>query len=60
VHIVTEKYTGGELFDKIIENTTRNGCLSEAEAAKIIEQLLKAVSFLHANDIVHRESNQKT
>jgi serine/threonine protein kinase len=55
VHIVTEKYTGGELFDKIIDNTTRDGCLSETEAARIIEQLLRAVSYLHENNIVHRD-----
>ena len=55
VHIVTEKYTGGELFDKIIDNTTSNGCLSEKESARIIEQLLKAVAYLHENDIVHRD-----
>lgn len=55
IHIVTEEYTGGELFDKIVENTTNNGCLSEAESAKIIEQLLKAVSYLHENDCVHRD-----
>jgi serine/threonine protein kinase len=55
VHIVTEKYTGGELFDKIINNTTNHGCFSETEAAKIIKQLLKAVSYLHENDIVHRD-----
>ncbi|KAL7475090.1 hypothetical protein ACHAW6_001022 [Cyclotella cf. meneghiniana] len=55
VHIVTERYTGGELFDKIIDKTTMDGCLSEEEAAKIIEQLLKAVSYLHSYDIVHRD-----
>ena len=35
VHIVIEKYTGGELFDKIVENTTNTGCYSEKEAACI-------------------------
>ncbi|KAL3804535.1 hypothetical protein HJC23_002574 [Cyclotella cryptica] len=55
LHIVTEKYTGGELFDKIIDNATVQGCLREEEAAKIIEQLLMAVSYLHSNDIVHRD-----
>jgi serine/threonine protein kinase len=55
VHIVTEEYTGGELFDKIIDNTSSNGCLSETEAARIIEQLLKAVSYLHDMDVCHRD-----
>jgi serine/threonine protein kinase len=55
IHIVTEKYTGGELFDKIVDNTTSNGCLSESEAARIVEQILRAVDYLHDNDIVHRD-----
>jgi serine/threonine protein kinase len=55
IHIVTEKYTGGELFDKIIDNTNQDGCLSEMEAARIIRQLLSAISYLHENDIVHRD-----
>ena len=39
VHIVTEKYTGGELFDKISEVTTPTGCFSEDKAANIIKPL---------------------
>jgi serine/threonine protein kinase len=55
VHIVTEKCSGGELFDKIIENTTSTGCYSEKRAACIIKSLLKSVAYLHENDIVHRD-----
>jgi len=55
VHIVTERYTGGELFDKIVDNTTDNGCLPEDQAVKIIKSLLEAVQHLHSKDIVHRD-----
>jgi len=55
VHIVTEKYTGGELFDKIIDHTTEYGCLPEDEAARIIKSLLVSVQYLHSKDIVHRD-----
>jgi len=55
VHIVTEKYTGGELFDKIVDNTHEHGCLPEDQAVKIIKSLLEAVQYLHSNDIVHRD-----
>lgn len=55
VHLVTEKYSGGELFDKIIDNTTSSGCLPEKEASRIIKSLLESVSYLHKNGIVHRD-----
>jgi serine/threonine protein kinase len=55
VHIVTDKYTGGELFDKIIENTSSDGCFSEVRSAQIIKSVLEAVAYLHANEIVHRD-----
>jgi len=55
VHIVTERYTGGELFDKISDNTTANGCFSEQNAVGVIKSLLEAVAYLHANGIVHRD-----
>lgn len=55
VHIVTERYTGGELFDKISEATRPEGCFSERKVATIIKSLLEAVAYLHDNDIVHRD-----
>ena len=55
VHIVTEMCTGGELFDKIVDNTTDYGCLPEHEAKSIIKSLLQSVQYLHSKDIVHRD-----
>jgi serine/threonine protein kinase len=55
VHIVTERYTGGELFDAIANATTKEGCFDEAKVARIITQLLEAVAYLHENDIAHRD-----
>ena len=55
VHIVTQKCSGGELFDKIVERTTEEGCFEELSAARIIKSLLEAVAYLHANGIVHRD-----
>ncbi|KAL7466610.1 hypothetical protein ACHAXS_006905 [Conticribra weissflogii] len=55
VHIVTEKYTGGELFDKIIDKTRDDGCFSEPHAARIVKTLLEAVAYLHKMNICHRD-----
>jgi serine/threonine protein kinase len=59
VHLVTEICEGGELFQKIIDKSSeRNGgaaCFTEDEAARIMGQLLSAVSYMHSRDIVHRD-----
>ena len=69
VHIVTDLCTGGELFDEIVRRSHRHDaadgggggeeddeqCFGEADAARIIRQILDAVSHLHDNGIVHRD-----
>ncbi|KAL7546107.1 hypothetical protein ACHAWF_009439 [Thalassiosira exigua] len=55
VHIVTERYTGGELFDRIADETTASGCFDEKSAARVIKSLLEAVAYLHSMEIVHRD-----
>lgn len=67
IHIVTEMCHGGELFHKIVEKKelnkmSRSGgripstpCFREREAARIVNSLLLAVSYLHSRDIVHRD-----
>ena len=49
-YIVTELCTGGELFDRIMEESY----LGEKEAAEIMNQILSAVLYCHSHDIVHR------
>ena len=55
VHIVTERCTGGELFDAIVDSTSDAGCLPERRAAGMVKSLLEAVQHLHSRDIVHRD-----
>ena len=50
-YIVTELCTGGELFDRIINRKH----FSEADAAKLMKQLLSSLSYLHSHNIVHRD-----
>ncbi|CAK7232538.1 Calmodulin-dependent protein kinase cmk2 [Sporothrix bragantina] len=50
-YIVTELATGGELFDRICEQ----GKFTEKDASQTIKQVLSAVDYLHANNVVHRD-----
>jgi len=59
VHLVTDLYRGGELFDKILELSSNgdNGatCFAEGQAARLIHQILAAVSYMHEHGVVHRD-----
>lgn len=50
-YIVTELCTGGELFDKIIEERS----FDERKTAETMRQILQAVNYCHKNNIVHRD-----
>jgi len=60
IHLVTEFCRGGELFDAIKHKSTqrssfRRGRFSESQAARITNQILRALVELHALGIVHRD-----
>ncbi len=60
IHLVTEFCRGGELFDAIKRKSTqrssfRRGRFSEAQAARITNQILKALVELHDLGVVHRD-----
>ena len=50
-HLVTEICTGGELFDRIVEQEH----LSEKYCAEIMEQVISGVNYCHQKNIVHRD-----
>ena len=51
LYIISELFTGGELFDKI----KANQYLSEKVSVYLMKQLLSAVDFCHQNNIIHRD-----
>ena len=55
-HLVTELYTGGELFDKIVAQSH----FSEEDAAVIMKQVLSGITYCHKRNIVHRYTHTHT
>lgn len=51
VHISMELCDGGELFERIV----KMGKISEAIAAKYMEDIIKTVAYCHGIGIVHRD-----
>jgi len=51
VAIVMELVTGGELFDKIVEQ----GSYTERDAAQLVSKMVSAIDYLHQRGIVHRD-----
>ena len=49
--LVTEYCKGGELFEEIVSKVT----FSENDAARIISQVLKGITYCHGIGIVHRD-----
>jgi len=51
VRLVLELYTGGELFDRIIDNAP----FKDPMVAHCLFQMLRAVAYLHGHSILHRD-----
>ena len=61
VYLVMELCTGGELFDRILEEAEKHEgsdaarAFDERGAATYMQQILGAMSYLHNNNFVHRD-----
>jgi len=50
-YLVTELCTGGELFDRL----SKDKLMDEKDSANIMKQLLSAIVYCHAKNVVHRD-----
>ncbi len=55
IYLVMELCTGGELFDRIVENTEKGVQFTEKQAANLFRQMMSAINYCHKNGIVHRD-----
>ena len=55
IYLIMELCTGGELFDRIIENTEKGIQFTEKQAANLFRQMMSAINYCHKNGIVHRD-----
>ena len=55
IYLIMELCTGGELFDRIVQNTENGIQFTEKQAADIFRQMMSAINYCHKNGIVHRD-----
>jgi calcium-dependent protein kinase len=58
IYLVMEMCTGGELFDRIVEEAEKHDeghAFDERGAANYMQQILGAMRYLHENNYVHRD-----
>ena len=55
IYLIMELCTGGELFDRIVDNTENGIQFTEKQAADLFKQMMSAINYCHKNGIVHRD-----
>eukprot|EP00941_MAST-03F_sp_MAST-3F-sp1_P005867 g5867.t1 len=52
-YIIMELCTGGELFDRLMDQESQK--FTEADAAKVVSQMLLSLQYIHSKNMVHRD-----
>jgi len=52
IHIISELCTGGELYERIGSGDWN---ATEKESAKLLQNILSAIAYLHQNGVIHRD-----
>eukprot|EP01042_Synura_sphagnicola_P000461 gene461-488_t len=55
VYLVTQLCRGGELFELLTSGKSQGFVFREDRAAKLLRDMLSAVTYLHDNGVVHRD-----
>lgn len=57
IYIVQELCRGGDLFDRLDEIADNDVpyCYTEGQCARLVQQMLRAIGYLHNQGIVHRD-----
>ena len=55
IYVCLEFLKGGELFCEVNQKKKNKKRYTEKQAARIIAQIIKAVDYLHQNNIIHRD-----
>mmetsp|Transcript_4428 Transcript_4428/g.9727 ORF Transcript_4428/g.9727 Transcript_4428/m.9727 type:complete len:776 (+) Transcript_4428:3-2330(+) len=51
VYLIMELCTGGELFDRIVDD----GAFTEVQAASVLKQILRGLFHMHSKQVCHRD-----
>lgn len=54
-HVISELCSGGELYEQVSKRAKQNKCISEDAAARIVQQIVEAISYCHKRNVVHRD-----
>jgi serine/threonine protein kinase len=55
VWLASSLYSGGELFDAIVDRVERGESYTEMDAARIVGQVMEAVKHCHEVGVAHRD-----